>query len=281
MTSDPAIRNVSDTAIWAALFRARETERPNPLFRDPYAKMLAGTRGDQIAAELRDQEKHSWAWVIRTYIFDSFIRERIEAGADFVINLAAGLDARPYRMDLPASLRWLEVDLPDLIAYKEKLLATERPKCRLERISMDLADRHARRDLFRTLGSESMKALIITEGLLIYFTPDDALRMAEDLAGQATFRDWVLDIASPGLLKMLQREVGASLDRARAPLQFAPLEGPSYFEPAGWRVAEIRSTLKSAAKVMKLPLMIRFFSLFPERQRPGNQPWSATCRLEH
>jgi len=38
-----------------------------------------------------------------------------------VVNLAAGLDARPYRMSLPASLQWIEVDLPEILAYKEKI----------------------------------------------------------------------------------------------------------------------------------------------------------------
>ena len=48
-TVEPLIRNISDTACWAAIYRARETERPNPLFRDPLARRLAGTRGEQIA----------------------------------------------------------------------------------------------------------------------------------------------------------------------------------------------------------------------------------------
>src|SRR3974390_288427 len=42
---EPLIRNISDTAFWAAIYRARETEQPNPLFRDPFARRLAGTRG--------------------------------------------------------------------------------------------------------------------------------------------------------------------------------------------------------------------------------------------
>ena len=41
------VRNISDTARWAAVFRARETERPDAMFRDPYAEGLAGTIGDR------------------------------------------------------------------------------------------------------------------------------------------------------------------------------------------------------------------------------------------
>ena len=50
MTAEPTIRDISDTAIWAAIYRARETERPKALFRDPFAKRLTGERGERIAA---------------------------------------------------------------------------------------------------------------------------------------------------------------------------------------------------------------------------------------
>jgi methyltransferase (TIGR00027 family) len=279
--STTSIRNVSDTAVWVAMYRARESERPDALFRDPYARRLAGARGEQISHELRSQEKHAWAYVVRTLLFDAFIRERLAEGVDLVINLAAGLDARPYRMELPSSLRWVEVDLPDILAYKESVLAGERPKCRLESVALDLADAGGRRVLFERLGAEANKALVVSEGLLIYLTADGARDLAADLSAQRAFRWWVIDIGSPGLLRMLQKEVGATFDRANAPLQFAPPEGPWFFEPSGWRVAEVRGSLKNAAKVLKLPLLLRFFALFPEKLPARNQPWAGICLLEN
>src|SRR4029077_6576743 len=103
----PVIRNISDTARWAAVYRARESERPDALFRDPFARRLAGERGEQIAETLHVAE-HAWSWVTRTYLFDQYITEQIQQGVDLVVNLAAGLDARPYRMALASSLRWVE-----------------------------------------------------------------------------------------------------------------------------------------------------------------------------
>ena len=84
------IRNISDTALLAAVYRARETERKNPLFRDPLARGLAGQRGDQIAASIPFSDRNSWAWVIRTYLFDQFVAEQCQQGVDMVVNLAAG-----------------------------------------------------------------------------------------------------------------------------------------------------------------------------------------------
>ena len=67
------VRNISDTARWAAVFRARETERPDALFRDPYAERLAGKMGVDIANTLPEGNSHAWAWIARTYLFDQFI----------------------------------------------------------------------------------------------------------------------------------------------------------------------------------------------------------------
>src|SRR5271154_7351596 len=97
--STSTVRGISDTARWVAYFRARETQRSDALFRDPYAERLAGDRGFHIANTLPEGNKHEWAWVARTYLFDKFIAQVVSEGADMVINLAAGLDARPYRMD--------------------------------------------------------------------------------------------------------------------------------------------------------------------------------------
>src|SRR5437762_13173337 len=105
-----ALRDISDTARWVAMYRAQETERPDALFRDPWARRLAGDRGEQLLALLsRAGQGRSWPFVTRTVVIDRFIEERVRQGADLVLNLAAGLDTRPYRMALPPSLRWIEV----------------------------------------------------------------------------------------------------------------------------------------------------------------------------
>jgi len=279
--TEPLIRNVSDTALWAAVYRAAETERPDALFRDPYARRLAGERGRQIADSLPGAVRADWAWVGRTYLFDQLIAEQLRQGVDMVVNLAAGLDARPYRMDLPAALQWIEVDLPGILDYKEEILAGERPACALERVRLDLSDAGARRELFARLGSRSRKALVLTEGLLIYLAADEAASLARDLAAPAAFQGWIFDIASPGLLRLLQKNIGPQLTRASAALKFGPPEGPGFFEPHGWKPVEVLSPLKTAARFKRLTFGMRLIALLPESQgRQGSRPWSGICLLE-
>jgi methyltransferase (TIGR00027 family) len=274
------IQTISDTARWAAVYRARESERPDALFRDPFARRLAGERGEQIAAAIPFSNRQTWAWVTRTYLFDQFITEQIRDGADTVLNLAAGLDTRPHRMAMPAALKWVEVDLPDLLAYKDEVLANEKPVCVVERVRLDLANVSGRRELFERVGRSARKVLIITEGLLMYLTPEEVGGLAQDLAAPPSFQRWVLNLLSPGLMGMMQKEMGTQLSLAGAPFHFAPAEGPGFFTRFGWKVSEVRSLLKTAAKLKRLTLWMRLAALLPESQgAQGSRPWSGVCLL--
>ena len=263
------------------MYRARETERPDALFRDPYARRLSGARGEQIAASMPFSDKATWAWVARTVLFDQFIEEQVRGGVDLVVNLAAGLDARPYRMALPPSLKWVEVDLPGILAYKEEILAGCKPACALERVRLDLSDVPARRELFERLGRSARRALVVTEGLLIYLTAEEVGSLARDLAAPASFRSWALDLASPGLLKMIQKDSGTQLSAAGASLKFGPPEGPGFFVPHGWKPVDVRSPLKTAARLKRLSFGMRILAMLPESSGPqGSRPWSGVCLFE-
>jgi methyltransferase (TIGR00027 family) len=274
------VRNISDTARWAAVFRAKETERADALFRDPYAARLAGALGVEIANTLPEGNEHAWAWVARTFLFDQFIEREILAGADMVVNLAAGLDARPYRMPLPPELQWVEIDLPEILEYKTGILRDERPVCRLERLAVDLANVPARRALFQRVAERARKILVLTEGLIIYLESEQVISLAQDLAAHAKFQRWITDMHSPGLLRLMQRTTGKHLSQVGAPFKFGPPEGPPFFERFGWRVEEVRGLLKTAGRHKRLPLALKLFSYLPESKgAQGSPPWSGVCSL--
>ncbi|HWC75096.1 MAG TPA: class I SAM-dependent methyltransferase, partial [Gemmatimonadales bacterium] len=92
------ISSVSDTARWVAMYRAMESDRPDALFHDQYARRLAGPTGEQILASIPQGRKWAWPMIVRTAVMDEIIMRLVnEEGVDTVLNLAAGLDVRPYR----------------------------------------------------------------------------------------------------------------------------------------------------------------------------------------
>src|SRR5258705_3224441 len=176
------IENVSDTARWVAVYRAMETARPDAIFRDPFAERLAGERGFRIVSEMKRGRQVSWAMIVRTAVMDELILDRIaNAGVDTVINLAAGLDTRPWRLALPPTLQWFDVDLPDMTAYKADAMRGEKPVCRYEAIAADLTSDATRDELLRRLGGVARTALVITEGLLIYLASAQVESLARAL----------------------------------------------------------------------------------------------------
>jgi methyltransferase (TIGR00027 family) len=279
-TPSSPIQGVADTARWVAIYRAIETERPDAIFRDPYARRLAGPRGEQISRTMPEAARAAWAFVARTFLFDQVIQQQVDAGVTQVVNLAAGLDTRPYRMPLPPALKWVEVDQPELLAEKTALLAGSTPVCSLERIPLDLADEGPRRALLQRLGQASDKSLIVTEGLLVYLSEDEVGRLARDLSAQAGFQAWVLDLASPALLRIIQKQWGRRLEDGGAPLRFAPESGPAFFTPHGWHPESVRATLTTAAELKRLPFLLRLLARLPSAGRfHPRRPWSATCLM--
>ena len=110
------LRSVSDTALLVAHHRAMESARPDALFRDPPAQRLAGERGVQIVRKLPWGRQNAWSTIVRTVLIDEIVLRLTAQGVDTVLNLAAGLDARPYRLELPTALRWGEWERPGITA---------------------------------------------------------------------------------------------------------------------------------------------------------------------
>jgi len=245
------IEHISDTARWVAEYRAMETDRPDAIFRDPYARRLAGAKGALIADTVPRGRQMAWAMITRTAVFDEIIMERVRGGVDLVVNLAAGLDARPWRMDLPASLRWVDVDLPGILGHKVKELANEKPRCQYEAVMQDLSDAKGRDALFARLGASCKNALIITEGLIIYLEPAQVADLSAALNKQPSFRWWLTDLASPRLLKLVERSWGKALERGNAPFKFAPAEGSAFFAPQGWRELQFRASGEESRRLKR------------------------------
>ncbi len=226
------IGSIADTARWVAHHRIAE---------DPFAARLAGERGAAVARELHTGDALERTLRARTRAIDSLLLEAIRAhDIDCVINLAAGLDARPYRLDLPRPLRWVEIDLPALLEEKSRLLDRDSAFCALESVSLDLTDRPARRAFLSRIATSARRSLVLTEGLLVYFDRGAVADLARDLSAQPTIGFWITDLVGPVLLRGMRRAWKRKLAGAGADLQFGPVEGAEFFRTYGWSKSYVR-----------------------------------------
>jgi methyltransferase (TIGR00027 family) len=262
-----------------------ESERPDALFRDRFARRLAGPEGEAIVRAMPKGRRLAWPMIVRTAVMDEVIVRVVERErADLVLNLAAGLDARPYRLPLPPALHWIDADLPAILDYKAERLRGERPVCRLQLARVDLTDAAARQSLFEHAGAEARRALVLTEGLLIYLTPEQVAALARDLHAQMTFQWWLIDLAAPRLLKMLERTWGRQLRAGGAPLIFGPAEGAAFFAPHGWRQAEYRSMFDESIRLKRTMPWGRFWRwlsrFYPKKTREAFRRMAGMVLLE-
>lgn len=268
------ITHVSDTARWTALHRATESARPDALFHDALAERLAGAGGRAIVAREPRSGRNGWWLIARTKIIDDTITAAIADGCDRVLNLAAGLDVRPYRLALPSDFTWVEADLPGLLAEKTELLADETPRCQLTRTAVDLSDPRAREAFLSGALDGASKALVLTEGLSMYLGDDDMTALSEAFT-RPEIAWWMLDFAFPGLRKSMNKHMPDLFENA--PFKFAPENGLAFFENLGWSVVEAESLMAAAYRFRRLPIFLRPVARFrkSDLRHPGDHRGSA------
>lgn len=278
---EPLFRSISDTARWVAFHRATESERADAIFHDPYARRLAGERGEAIAGKLKD---NAWAISIRTYHFDKLILELLSREAiEMVVNLAAGLDSRPYRLELPRELQWVEVDLPEIVDPKREILANEKPRCRLDVVTQHLGEEAQRRVLLSRLNRRSQNTLVLSEGLLVYLDEERVTSLAADLHAQPNFKYWMVEVIPPKVLEFIMRKWGHHFHAANAPMGFAPVEWRKFYSDRGWQLVEFANMAETARKMKREPGMMKVFrtiaQLFPGWSEKQGKLWEGGVAL--
>jgi methyltransferase (TIGR00027 family) len=181
--------SVGSTALGVAAARAAETESDNPLIQDPFARAFLEAAGESkwtlvanpaMAAELGDLEDldpelRAYRQVmvdfmaVRTAFFDDYFLKAVESGIRQVVILAAGLDARAWRLPWPDGTTVYELDQPKVLEFKSTTLQRRgaQPTAQLVSVPVDL-----RQDWPTALQQAGFDASLPTawsaEGLLRY-----------------------------------------------------------------------------------------------------------------
>jgi len=281
MAATLPVDSVSDTAYLLAFYRGLESARPDALFDDPYAALLAGQRGERLARRLAptDPEADASGHAVRVWIVDELILQAIRDDAvDAVLNLGAGLDTRPYRLSLPKSLLWIDVDAPGVLAYKAERLADHCPACTLQYQPADVTDVHDRQALLQGAAQEAQRILVLTEGLLIYLSAAEIAALAADLR-KPVVQCWVSDLLSLEGLRLMQAAQPASPDGARVKLLFAPENGAEFFRPHGWRTVAFRSCFEEGSRLPRFRSVQDQLADLTVRQRAVLRSLTAVVKL--
>lgn len=170
---EEARQAVAHTGLLVAAMRAQESARPDRLFNDPFAERLAGDDGRALLAEATGETGETSPQIaIRTRFWDEALLRAESGGISQVVILAAGMDARAYRLPWRAVTTVYEVDQPGVIAMKEQRLSGEQPRCRRATVGIDLADDWPKALCSQGFSSSQPTAWLV-EGLLQYIEAPD------------------------------------------------------------------------------------------------------------
>jgi len=229
-------QGVADTGTLVAAIRAEETRRPDRLFDDPFAQKLAGEAGRRMLAEAvaATGDKSTLQIVVRTRYWDEALLNAVPPVTQVVI-LAAGLDARAYRLPWPDGTTVFELDQPAVIAAKGDVLTGDEPRCRRVAIGVDLTQDWT--DALRSNGFDpTVPAVWLIEGLLQYLDEDAVHTVFERVdALSAPGSVLLYDIVGKTLLdNVMLAAVREQMERNGAPWLFGTDAPEQLCEPLGW-----------------------------------------------
>ena len=246
------ITRVSDTALMVAACRAHETELEDAFVRDPFAARLAGERGVAILRALPHANVVRLGLAVRTRFVDELLLDALtEYPITTVLSIGCGLDTRPWRLDLPSHLRWIEIDFPEVLDYKDRLMFAETPRCLRERLTADLNDPSQRSSMYQAAGSAL--ALMITEGLLLYLPAATVEALAAESSSHSGVSHWITDITTSAFSKVLGG--GADTTKPIRHVQASDaLKGEQILEVVrrkGWTTSAMRSYISDVGFVLE------------------------------
>lgn len=193
--------SVGATALGVAAGRAAETNSEHPLISDPYAQMFLDAAGDglwsiylsdDLPAELvevdprfRDRMRAMMDYTAsRTRFFDEFFVTAAAEGVTQAVILAAGLDARAWRLDWPAGSVVYEIDQPKVLAFKTSTLQSHGVAPIAAHVAVGIDLRHDWPAALRAAGFDSnLSTAWSAEGLLPYLTAEAQDLLFERVAG--------------------------------------------------------------------------------------------------
>ena len=263
---------VGRTALGMARVRAEESRRPDRLFDDPYAQLFSDAAPGALPAGVRPAPGDPMAGVvhgavIRTRFYDDFLLDAATRGCRQVVLAGAGLDTRAFRLDWPDGLRLWEIDRPDVLTFKDRILADvgAAPGCERRAVAADLRGPW-QGQLVEAGFRPAEPAAWLVEGLLTYLTADEA----------ASLLSAVTELSAPGSRLACEQPAEAPRDPPAVSPQLAPFAAmwkgglgaglSQWLAEEGWQVRVI--TRDAVATALGRPPPVRSHGGYLTATRP-------------
>lgn len=174
--------SVGATALGVAAGRAVESQKDRPLVEDPYAQAFVDDAGMDVALpgtpSAQEDTDEMWSIMstymgVRTRFFDEFFADATTVGVRQVVLLAAGLDARAFRLPWPDGVTVYEIDQEAVLRFKDEVLEAHDATATVDRVAVTADLRDDWPAALRAAGFDAgAPTAWLAEGLLPYLPPE-------------------------------------------------------------------------------------------------------------
>ncbi len=226
--------SVGATATGVAVGRALASRGADPLIDDPFAEPLVRAVGVDFFTRMAGGEldpvevdggaefgmhRMTEMMAVRTKFFDEFFMDATRAGIRQAVILASGLDARAYRLPWPSGTTVYEIDQPDVIEFKTRMLADMGAAPTADRRAVAIDLRHDWPAALRQTGFDPAQPTAWSaEGLLAFLPPDAQDRLLDNITALSSSGSRFASeniSGSSGAVSMMRDRMHEAIDRWR------------------------------------------------------------------
>lgn len=248
-----SMKPISNTAFYCCGVRMADAERDYPICGDRYAKVFMDEQGLRIYDFFKAETNANRSIIARHRIIDDLLRRALAADPGLlVITIGAGFDSRPYRLN---GGRWVELDEPQVMEYKDARLPVAACVNPLSRVAVDFAldSLHAKLASF----SCGDPVVFVLEGVFVYLDERQIQQLLQALQALFPRHTLICDLVTRQLVEQYGRSLHQKINEIGA--AFKAVDDPgAIFTGNGYRFKELVSIIEKAVDFEPARLLPKF-----------------------
>ena len=229
----------------------QDAESSHPVCGDTYAKTFMNADGLRVLEAFKDETSPNATNVVRHRIIDDFLRQKLLENPELcVITIGAGFDSRPYRLTGGA---WVELDEPQVIAYKNERLPIENCRNDLQRIAMDFETDSLEEKL--TAFTNRRPVVIVIEGVFVYLNEEEIRQLLQKLHRIFPQHELICDLVSRDFFEKYSKTLHEKINGIGTAFRFTAENPENIFIANGYRRTQWISIVERASELelIKIP----------------------------
>jgi methyltransferase (TIGR00027 family) len=249
------MKPISQTAFYCCGVRMQDAASAKPICGDVYAKVFMNDEGLRILEKFKDEVNPNQSNVARARLVDDLLRDELAANPNLrIVLIGAGFDSRAYRLK---GGTWIELDEPQVIAYKNERLPASEAQNPLQRIPIDFATESVEEKL-SPVASGGGPTVVVIEGVFMYLEEETIRQLLQTLHRLFPEHKLICDLMTRKFFEKYGRTIHEKLTGMGATFKFIFSNPEELFLRNGYRRVACISVVEKSAEyqLRKIPRIV-------------------------